>query len=188
MSYCFDACCDISVPVGDARACTVEDCLRKFSEEEDLETEYKCEGCKQETKKTKWMRLYTPPQTLVVHLKRFSGRSATGALSLGFGSFGGRTSFARMRKNTAAVALAESLNVAPFCNREGLDAAGAAGLYELVAVSEHCGSMGGGHYTATGRVVSDGNWYSFNDSYVSRTACPEGSSSSAYVLFYRLVR
>lgn len=186
-SYCFDACCDISVPVGDARECSLDECLRKFTEEEELETEYKCEGCKDTTRKTKRMCLYTPPQTLVLHLKRFSGRSATGALT-SFSSLGGRTSFARMRKNMAAVDVAEHLRIEAFCNAEGLEAAGVVGLYELVAVSEHCGSMGGGHYTATGRAVSDGSWYSFNDSHVSRAACPTGPSSSAYVLFYRLIR
>jgi ubiquitin carboxyl-terminal hydrolase 4/11 len=154
--------------------------------------EYKCERCKAETRKTKAMQLYTPPATLVLHLKRFSSRGGGGGgggggVLVALGAFGRAPSFARMRKNTAAVDVPARLNIAPHCNAEGLATAHASGLYELIAVSEHSGSMGGGHYTATGCAVSDGQWYEFNDSRMRRVSCPEGPSSSAYVLFYRMV-
>ena len=117
------------------------------------------------------MRLYTPPATLVLHLNRFAGGA------------GGK--FARLRKNGAAVAVPDRLDVAPFCNAAGLAAAGGRGVYELVAVCEHSGGMGGGHYTATGRTAGDGRWYHFNDESVARAECPARASSAAYVLFYR---
>jgi ubiquitin carboxyl-terminal hydrolase 4/11 len=181
-SYCFDACCDVSLPVSDARSCSLEACLAKFTEHEALDTVYKCEQCKADTRKTKSIRLYSPPQTLILHLKRFSSRLEGASVA-----FGRRPSFSRMCKNSAAVNVPARLNIAPHCNPVGLRHAGVSGMYELVAVSEHSGGMGGGHYTATGRAVSDGNWYGFNDSSVSRASCPEGPSPSAYVLFYRMV-
>ena len=41
--------------------------------------------------------------------------------------------------------------------------AGAA-VYELFAVSNHFGGMGGGHYTAYAKQTDDGRWYCFDDS------------------------
>ena len=172
------------MPIAASRACTLQQCLETFTEEEELDVEYTCEHCKAETRKVKRMRLYTPPATLVIHLKRFSASSGGGAFG-GFALMRG-PSFSRMRKNAAAVAVPQSLNIAPFCNPAGLRASDRSSVYELLAISEHSGSLGGGHYTAVGRAVSDGHWYSFNDQCVSRLKqCPEGPSSEAYVLFYR---
>jgi len=59
-------------------------------------------------------------------------------------------------------------------------------VYNLFAISQHSGSLGGGHYTAT--VQYEGrDWYEFNDSGVSRVddMDPADSAHSAYVLFYR---
>jgi len=59
-------------------------------------------------------------------------------------------------------------------------------VYNLFAISQHSGSLGGGHYTAT--VQYEGrDWYEFNDTGVSRVddMDPADSAHSAYVLFYR---
>lgn len=37
-------------------------------------------------------------------------------------------------------------------------------LFDLFAVSNHYGGMGGGHYTAYARLFLDGEWYDFDDS------------------------
>ena len=55
--------------------------------------------------------------------------------------------------------------------------------YELYAVCNHFGSMGGGHYTASARV--NGKWYNFNDSTV--TPITEVVTPAGYILFYRRV-
>lgn len=53
----------------------------------------------------------------------------------------------------------------------------------MYAVSNHFGSMGGGHYTAYAK--NNQSWYDFNDSSVREIS--EGSvvSRDAYLLFYR---
>jgi ubiquitin carboxyl-terminal hydrolase 4/11/15 len=56
--------------------------------------------------------------------------------------------------------------------------------YDLYAVSEHAGSLGGGHYTAKAKNPRNGVWYSFNDSYACETTAAEAITSQAYVLFY----
>ena len=56
-------------------------------------------------------------------------------------------------------------------------------LYELYAVSNHYGGLGGGHYTAYAK--NGGKWHEFNDS--STRPCSESSvgGSGAYILFYK---
>ena len=63
---------------------------------------------------------------------------------------------------------------------------GRSAKYELFAVSEHSGTLGGGHYTASGRNFLNNKWYRFNDSQVCQSNGPdEIDKSSAYVLFYK---
>jgi len=58
-------------------------------------------------------------------------------------------------------------------------------IYDLYAVSNHFGSLGGGHYTAYALV--DDEWYNFDDSRVSKVSDPESvKTPAAYVLFYKL--
>lgn len=58
--------------------------------------------------------------------------------------------------------------------------------YDLFAVSQHSGSLHGGHYTAVA-MNRNGNWYNFNDQSVSPCNTPSDSisSSTAYLLFYK---
>ena len=64
---------------------------------------------------------------------------------------------------------------------------GRSAKYELFAVSEHSGTLGGGHYTASGRNFLNNKWYRFNDSQVRQLSNgpDEIDRSSAYVLFYK---
>ena len=58
-------------------------------------------------------------------------------------------------------------------------------LYDLYGVSNHYGSLNGGHYTACVKNIVNGKWYNMNDG-----SCSENTggivSSAAYLLFYRL--
>jgi len=65
------------------------------------------------------------------------------------------------------------------------DPSGPPPIYDLYAVSNHYGSMGGGHYTAYGMNKDTKKWYKFDDSWTSEVTEREVVSSSAYVLFYR---
>lgn len=57
--------------------------------------------------------------------------------------------------------------------------------YDLYGVSNHYGSLGGGHYTASCLNHIDNKWYYFNDSSVSRKDEDDVVSNAAYLLFYR---
>jgi ubiquitin C-terminal hydrolase len=166
----------------------VQECLARtiFSPEQMVGEEgYKCESCKALREATKQLQLFTYPQVLLLGLKRFETRG---------GSKGGNRApeVYMSRKVSTRVWLdaRELLDLTPFCNPAGLQAAAAAGTppprYELIAVADHSGGLNGGHYTARGRCVVDGSWAEFNDSLVLGADAPSGSTSAAYMMLYRL--
>ena len=56
--------------------------------------------------------------------------------------------------------------------------------YDLYAVSNHGGGLGGGHYWAYCK-NNDNNWYKFNDAIVSTLKTERVVSKDAYCLFYK---
>ena len=64
-------------------------------------------------------------------------------------------------------------------------------VYDLYAVSNHYGTMNGGHYTAMCHNVIKDAWYEFDDSSVSKIGSSGSEvqsgvcSKAAYVLFYK---
>ena len=58
-------------------------------------------------------------------------------------------------------------------------------LYDLCGVSNHFGSLNGGHYTASCKNPSTGEWHYFNDSNVSSCGKSKIITSAAYLLWYR---
>jgi ubiquitin carboxyl-terminal hydrolase 4/11/15 len=58
-------------------------------------------------------------------------------------------------------------------------------VYDLLAVSNHYGGMGGGHYTAYAKNKDDGRWYYFDDSSVTALSEDAVVTKAAYVLFYQ---
>ena len=60
--------------------------------------------------------------------------------------------------------------------------------YQLYGVSNHYGTLGGGHYTAFCKHVYSDMWYNFDDSQVSHVAdVSHICSNAAYVVFYTSV-
>jgi ubiquitin C-terminal hydrolase len=186
-----------------AAALLLQDCLSAFVEQEVLtgSEAVKCGSCKRTCDATKRLQIFQCPQLLVLTLKRFnSGSSSRGGGAGGWAGSGGGGwfGFSPYSKNQTPVKVdaQHALDLSPYCNQQALKAAvDGAGTgrgcskphYQLLAVSEHSGCLGGGHYTAQGRNVADGRWYDFNDASVTPDSHPSGSSSSAYVLFFRLI-
>ena len=56
-------------------------------------------------------------------------------------------------------------------------------IYDLYAVSNHSGGLGGGHYTAYAK--NNEKWYDFNDSSVNSASSSSIISNRAYMLFYK---
>ncbi|CAI9626281.1 unnamed protein product [Alternaria burnsii] len=145
----------------------LDECFNESSKSEVLSEDnaWYCSRCKERRRATKTLEIWTVPDILIIHLKRFSG--------------------ARNFRDKI-----EDLVDFPI---EGLDLSGKVGFsegkdltYDLFAVDNHFGGLGGGHYTATAQNFFDKQWYDYNDSIV--TKCESGRkavSRSAYLLFYR---
>lgn len=57
--------------------------------------------------------------------------------------------------------------------------------YELFSVICHHGTAGGGHYTCY--ALNNGQWYEFDDQFVTEVSAETVQACQAYVLFYRKV-
>eukprot|EP00939_MAST-03C_sp_MAST-3C-sp1_P001388 g1388.t1 len=171
--------------------CDIYDCLRAFVKVEQLnssEAPY-CPNCKTSCAAQKHFTIFRLPKVLVLHMKRFSDIP------------GGR--IRRRRKLNVNISCPmHNLDMSPFCaptspcvesgaESDRNEAASrletnAETRYNLVAVSNHIGSIHGGHYTADCSNSTKMKWYHFDDSRVSEIS-DEGAKlneRTAYILFY----
>ncbi|XP_031420691.1 ubiquitin carboxyl-terminal hydrolase 3 isoform X2 [Clupea harengus] len=147
--------------------CTLRDCLRSFTELEELdETElYMCYKCKKRQKSTKKFWVQKLPKVLCLHLKRFHW-----------------TAYLRNKVDTYVEFPMRGLGMRNYL-LEPESALPQDCLYDLAAVVVHHGSgVGSGHYTAYGS--NEGRWYHFNDSTVTLTDEATVRKAKAYILFY----
>jgi len=146
---------------------TLDKCLDLFTTIEKLgpEDPWYCSKCQHFQQATKKFDLWLLPPILVIHLKRFSYKNR----------------YWREKLETFVNYPVKDLNLSAYVKGPDSDQC----VYDLYAVSNHYGSLGGGHYTAYGKNRLNGNWYKFDDSSVSRVEESRVVTSSAYVLFYR---
>jgi len=147
---------------------TLEDCLNEFGKTETLSEQnaWYCPRCKEHRRAEKQFELWKVPDVLVMHLKRFSSaRNFRDKLEL------------KVEYPVEGLDLSDMV-------RDKSD--GKSLIYDLIAVDNHYGGLGGGHYTAYAKSPVTGNWYDYNDSHVSQVKDPEHVvQKNAYLLFYR---
>lgn len=143
-------------------------CLDSFLKEEPLGPDdmWYCPRCKEHRQATKKLDLWRLPDILVFHLKRFS--------------------YSRYLKNKLDTFVnfpIHNLDLSKYvkCN----DGFGQSHVYELYAISNHYGGLGGGHYSAYAKLVDEDRWYHFDDSHVSPVTEGDIKTAAAYVLFYQ---
>ena len=152
---------------------SIKDCFELFSKEEVLsaEDQWYCSTCKAHVQASKKIDLYSLPEILIIHLKRFQ--------------------YARGFRNKIESVIDFPAKEGDFLELETLDRS-IGNRYRLFAVSNHMGSLYSGHYTAyadgIGEIVDRNNnekWFSFNDSCVSKMDSEPIPDSCAYLLFYQ---
>uniref|UniRef100_A0A3B3UGG1 ubiquitinyl hydrolase 1 n=1 Tax=Poecilia latipinna TaxID=48699 RepID=A0A3B3UGG1_9TELE len=176
--------------------CTLDECFQLYTKEEQLAPDdaWKCPHCKQLQQGMVKMSLWTLPDILILHLKRFRqvgerrnklstlvrfpltalnmaphvAKSSQSMKNLHSGS----SSSSRKQTSGQTHPPADSL-LPQDC------------LYDLYAVCNHHGGMHGGHYTAYCRNSVDGQWYSYDDSSVDLVPEDEVCTKGAYILFYQ---
>ncbi|XP_045712759.1 ubiquitin carboxyl-terminal hydrolase 4 isoform X1 [Phyllostomus hastatus] len=147
-------------------AMALRDCIELFTTMETL-GEYDpwyCPNCKKHQQATKKFDLWALPKILVVHLKRFS-----------------YSRYWRDKLDTVVEFPIRGLNMSEFV----CDPSARPYVYDLIAVSNHYGAMGVGHYTAYAKNKLNRKWYYFDDSNVSLASEDQIVTKAAYVLFYQ---
>ena len=154
---------------------TLDDCLDAFTAREVLSSDdaWTCAACKQPQQASKQMWLHSTPAVLIIHLKRF--------LQLK----GGRREKIHAMVDFPVTAL-DLRKYLPAAGGDGGGGDGSYPLYDLYAVSNHMGSLTGGHYTAFCRHEASGTWLHFDDTHVQTVQPSAIKTPNAYVLFYRL--
>jgi ubiquitin carboxyl-terminal hydrolase 4/11 len=123
---------------------TLDDCLNEFGKEEVLseaDTWY-CPRCKEHQRATKKFELWKTPDILIMHLKRFSSSST--------------------RRDKLDVLVDFPIEGLDLTSRVVEKQDGKQEVYDLIAVDDHWGGLGGGHYTAFAKNFVDGEWYEYN--------------------------
>lgn len=150
----------------DGKKITLEDCLKLFSMPEvlDASDSWYCPNCKEHCQATKQIELWNTPDILIIHLKRFENQH----------------SFSDKIDNIVEFPITD-LDMSLFSVYHDKENS----TYDLFAVDNHYGGLGGGHYTAYVKNFIDDKWYYFDDSRVNETIPERSIAGSAYLLFYR---
>uniref|UniRef100_A0A8C1S0I4 Ubiquitin carboxyl-terminal hydrolase n=1 Tax=Cyprinus carpio TaxID=7962 RepID=A0A8C1S0I4_CYPCA len=146
---------------------TLEDCLAAFFAADELKGDnmYSCERCKKLRNGVKYCKVLRLPEILCIHLKRFRHEVMY--------SF---------KINSHVSFPLEGLDLKPFLAKES---ASQITTYDLLSVICHHGTAGSGHYIAYCQNAINGQWYEFDDQYVTEVHETVVQNAEAYVLFYR---
>jgi ubiquitin carboxyl-terminal hydrolase 4/11/15 len=145
--------------------CTLMDCIDLFTKNEQLgpEDPWYCPRCEEQQQAYKKFDLWKLPNILVIQIKRFSSN--------------------RYQKLSMNVTFpVDILDISQYVINDQEKKS----VYSLYAVSNHFGSMGGGHYTAFCKNDGLKEWFIFDDSNV-RPLKGSPVNPAAYVLFYQKI-
>jgi len=123
---------------------SLDDCLDEFGKPEILSESdaWYCPQCKEFRRASKTFELWKLPDVLVIHLKRFAVQ----------GRF-------RDKLDVQVNFPVEGLDLG---SRIAVQEDGKEPIYDLFAVDNHFGGLGGGHYTAYARNAVDDAWYYYD--------------------------
>ncbi|KAK2898262.1 hypothetical protein Q8A67_009680 [Cirrhinus molitorella] len=148
----------------------LQECIELFTTVETLEEEnpWYCPTCKKHQLATKKLDLWSLPEVLIIHLKRFS-----------------YTKYSREKLDTIVEFPLRDLDFSGFLLKKTVNSTEPPCRYDLIAVSNHYGGLRDGHYTSYARNKDNGQWYYFDDSKVTYAREEQIVTSAAYLLFYQ---
>ena len=120
---------------------------------------WKCPKCNINVRAVQRMSFKLVARILIIHLKRFE-------------VYNGH--YKKIETNVSYPSKFDISEIAPNCS----------GVYKLIGVINHTGTLTSGHYTALSIDPISGKWYSFNDTNVSVVSPNAINSPKAYMLFY----
>ncbi|XP_063312103.1 ubiquitin carboxyl-terminal hydrolase 43 isoform X2 [Pelobates fuscus] len=166
------------------QSCTLDECFQLYTKEEQLAPDdaWRCPHCKVLQQGTVKLSLWTLPDILIVHLKRFrqvGGRRNKLSTLVRFPLFG-----MDMTPHAVKRGQRQKSMLSPWASYQ-MENGQPGVFYDLYAVCNHHGSLQGGHYTAYCRNSLDARWYSYDDSNVEHVEDDDVCTRGAYLLFYQ---
>nr|XP_056722523.1 ubiquitin carboxyl-terminal hydrolase 31 [Euleptes europaea] len=170
------------------QCCTLAQCFQLYTKEEQLAPDdaWRCPHCKQLQQGSITLSLWTLPDVLIIHLKRFrqeGDRRMKLQNMVRFPLTGLDMTPHVVKRSQSSWSLPSHWS--PWRRPYGLGRDPEDFIYDLYAVCNHHGTMQGGHYTAYCKNSIDGLWYCFDDSEVQQLAENEVCRNTAYILFYQ---
>ena len=180
----------------EANLVTLQECFDLYTKAEKLGDgdAWFCPQCKRKQQVVKKMGLWSLPDVLIIHLKRFRQLSNNSSNKLStmvecplesydmspFVTNNGK----KMIIENNAVWISKFFNTERKKEMQDLDKGQF--VYDLYAVCNHHGDdLQGGHYTATCKNPTDGQWYNFDDINTSKVDENDVVTQDAYILFYQ---
>ncbi|CAH1383283.1 unnamed protein product [Tenebrio molitor] len=181
---------------------TLEECLRDYTEAETLTDAWRCPHCQQYQPVVKTLDMWSLPDILVVHFKRFRQQTLRGCNSaklttmvdfpvynLDMTPHLANKGSTTMNGDDSQVIMTNGWS--PF-KRARKQSNANDNLYDLYGICYHHGSdIETGHYTAACKNLYDNQWYLYDDAKVSNLSKQTDDISallvnnSAYILFYQ---
>jgi len=166
-SVTFDTFFVLTVPIPNpsgTKKCRVDECIDLSSKDEEI-SDFKCTKCKRQGKASKKLDIWRLPPYLIIHLQRFF-----------YNGYWKK----RMEEVEFSV---DHLDVVSKVKAGRFDdGRNQTSHFQLYGVSNHYGTMEGGHYTAYCR---RSGWSKYDDQDVSGIAARDVGTPAAYILFYK---
>ncbi|XP_032671756.1 ubiquitin carboxyl-terminal hydrolase 8-like isoform X2 [Odontomachus brunneus] len=161
----------LTMSLSHSNRCTLNDCMEKFVTGQKV-IGWKCPKCQTPRDATKKFDFVKLAPIVVIHLNRFA--ESGGWLE---------------KRNTAVDFPLVGFNLKPYLVFENPTAMSnniRNYNYTLYAMSNHYGTMDGGHYTAFCKNATQNKWYKYDDQTVTEVSPSQVKSqnTSAYLLFY----
>ncbi|XP_077270514.1 uncharacterized protein LOC143901807 [Temnothorax americanus] len=162
----------LTMSLSQSNRCSLNDCMEKFVTGQKV-SGWKCPKCQTPRDATKKFDFVKLAPIVVIHLNRFA--DSGGWLE---------------KRNTAVDFPLTGFNLKPYLVMENTSAIMSNNIrnynYSLYAISNHYGTMDGGHYTAFCKNATQNKWYKYDDQTVTEVSPSQVKSqnTSAYLLFY----
>ncbi|KFP66005.1 Putative ubiquitin carboxyl-terminal hydrolase 50, partial [Cariama cristata] len=155
----------LSLPIPSKTACSLQDCLECFFQQDTLtwNNQIHCSWCGTKQDAAVKATITKAPQIIIFHLKRFEWQGN------------------RKRKLSTDICFPLSNPVlSPYSSPLLCKDA----EYSLCAVVNHFGFLDDGHYTAFCKHSATKNWYSFDDAQITQIPDSSVQTDTAYLLFF----
>jgi len=169
VSINYDSISILNVPIPSSKdrgELNIYDCFNQFNAIEDMNenNQYKCAYCDCLTDAKREEKLYKTSNILIISFKRFT-----------------KVEDMITQKNTKFINCPiDILDLTEIVKDKSCPK-----KYSLYAVSNHTGSLMGGHYYS--HIKKGSNWYSCNDMYIQTLNKEDVISDKAYILFYKAI-